>query len=68
MSIRSVAAERGLQWLVAGWKLFLKAPGVWLGITVVLLIAMMLIGSVFASYRDIYGQATSSEPADAALA
>lgn len=45
-SIRAVSAERGLQWLVVGWQLFLKAPGVWLGITIVLLIAMMLIGTV----------------------
>jgi len=45
-SIRSVAAERGWQWLVSGWRLFLKSPGVWLGITIVLLIAMMLIGTV----------------------
>ena len=44
--IRSVAAERGLQWLVDGWLLFLKAPGLWLAITIVLLIAMLLIGTV----------------------
>jgi len=44
--IRSVPVERGLQWLVAGWQLFLKAPGVWLGITIVQLIAMLLIGAV----------------------
>lgn len=45
-ALRSVPADHGLQWLVAGWRLFLKAPGVWLGITVVLLIAMALIGTV----------------------
>lgn len=42
-SVQAVAAERGLQWLVSGWRLFLKAPGVWLGITVVLLVATLLL-------------------------
>jgi len=46
LSIRSVPTEHGWRWLVSGWQLFLKSPGVWLGITVVLLIAMMLIGTV----------------------
>lgn len=46
VSIRSVAAERGWQWVVTGWRFFVMSPGVWLGITVVLLIAMALIGSV----------------------
>jgi len=45
-SIRSVSADRGLQWLVSGWRLFMMSPGVWLGITIVMLIAMMLIGTV----------------------
>ena len=40
---RAVAAERGLQWLVSGWQLFLRAQGVWLGITLVLLVAMALM-------------------------
>lgn len=45
-SIRPVPADHGLQWLVSGWRLFIMSPGVWLGITIVLLIAMMLIGTV----------------------
>lgn len=30
MKIRRVAAGRGWEWLVEGWKLFLKAPGIWI--------------------------------------
>lgn len=45
-AIQTVAAERGLQWLVSGWRLFLGAPGVWLGITVTLLVALALLGMV----------------------
>ncbi len=45
-SIRTVSVERGAQWLGAGWRMFLAAPGVWLGITVVLLLATALISTV----------------------
>jgi len=45
-AIHAVPAERGLQWLVIGWRLFLKAPWVWLGITVALMAAFALIGMV----------------------
>lgn len=45
-SIRSAPAERGLSWLAAGWRLFAKSPRVWLGITIVQLVAMMLIATV----------------------
>ena len=44
--IRAVAIERGLAWLGAGWRMFLAAPGVWLGITLVLLLATALISTV----------------------
>jgi len=30
VKIRRVAAGRGWEWLVEGWKLFLKAPGIWI--------------------------------------
>ncbi len=42
--IHSVRAGRGQQWLVIGWRLFRKAPWVWLGFTVVLMAAFTLIG------------------------
>lgn len=45
-SIKVAPTERGLQWLICGWQLFLKAPGVWLGMTVVVLVASALISSV----------------------
>lgn len=44
--IRTVAVEHGVSWLGAGWRLFLAAPGVWLGITIVLLLATALISTV----------------------
>lgn len=44
--IRTVAIERGVSWLGAGWRMFLAAPGVWLGITIVLLLATALISAV----------------------
>lgn len=44
--IRTVTIERGVSWLGAGWRLFLQAPGVWLGITIVLLLATALISAV----------------------
>ncbi|MDD5175919.1 MAG: BPSS1780 family membrane protein [Sterolibacterium sp.] len=45
-NVHAVPAERGLQWLVSGWRLFLREPGVWLGIAVVMLVAIGLIGIV----------------------
>lgn len=30
MKVRRVAAGRGWEWLVEGWKLFFKAPGMWI--------------------------------------
>lgn len=45
-AILAVPAERGLQWLGIGWRLFLKAPWMWLGISVVLMGAFVLIGIV----------------------
>ena len=50
-AIQTVSAGRGLQWLVSGWRLFLGAPAVWLGITVALLVATTLISMV-----PIFGQ------------
>ena len=60
---RGVAAGRGWDWIVAGWELFKKQPGVWIGLVVVALIifvvlaiipfigslAMAIIGPVFAA-------------------
>jgi uncharacterized membrane protein len=51
MKARRVAAGQGWQWLVEGWGLFLKAPGIWiitlviyLGISVLLSLIPMLGG------------------------
>lgn len=35
---RTVGAGRGWDWIAQGWELFKKAPGVWIGILVVLLL------------------------------
>ena len=58
---RGVAAARGWDWIVEGWNLFKKQPGMWIGLIVVALIlffvmaiipfigslAMMVLGPVF---------------------
>lgn len=40
---RSVGAERALQWLAEGWRLFRAAPAVWIAITVVLGVGNLLL-------------------------
>ena len=59
---RGVAAGRGWDWIVSGWELFKKQPGMWIGIVVVAMIlffvmalipfigslASMVLGPVFA--------------------
>jgi uncharacterized membrane protein len=59
---RGVAAGRGWDWIVAGWEVFKKQPGMWIGIVVVAMIlffvmalipfvgslASMILGPVFA--------------------
>jgi uncharacterized membrane protein len=59
---RGVAAGRGWDWIVSGWALFKKQPGMWIGIVVVAMIlffvmalipflgslATMVLGPVFA--------------------
>ena len=59
---RAVAAGRGWDWIVSGWELFKKQPGMWIGIMVVAMIlffvmafiplvgslASMVLGPVFA--------------------
>jgi uncharacterized membrane protein len=58
---RGVAAGRGWDWIVGGWNLFKKQPGMWIGLIVVALVlffvmaiipfigslAMMVLGPVF---------------------
>ncbi|HEV7476586.1 MAG TPA: BPSS1780 family membrane protein [Burkholderiales bacterium] len=60
---RGVAAGRGWDWIVSGWELFKKQPGIWIGLVVVALIifvvlaiipfigslAMAVLGPVFAA-------------------
>lgn len=59
---RGVAAGRGWDWIVSGWELFKKQPGMWIGLVVVAMIlfivmaliplvgslASMVLGPVFA--------------------
>ena len=32
---RTVPAENGWKWIVAGWNLFTRAPGIWIAIMVI---------------------------------
>jgi len=52
---RAVAAGNGFDWLKQGWALFVVNPGVWIAITIVLLVVMLglmivpLVGSLAAN-------------------
>ncbi len=43
---RSLAAGRGAAWWGEGWRIFLAAPALWIGLVLVLLIAMFAMGMV----------------------
>lgn len=43
---RSVDIGRGLQWLLSGWELFVKAPGVWVAISVLVMVIVALLSVV----------------------
>lgn len=46
MESRSVAAAHGWAWIVAGTRLFLRSPAQWVGVLVVLFIAMKMLNYV----------------------
>lgn len=43
---RSVEAGRGVEWLKAGWQLFLKNPGMWIAIAVVWIIIFVVLSMI----------------------
>lgn len=43
---RSVDGGRGLAWLSEGWAMFKQAPGVWIAITVLAVIAFIVLGLI----------------------
>ncbi len=43
---RAVQAGRGLEWIRLGWQLFVKNPGVWIAITVILLVILIVLGFI----------------------
>lgn len=43
---RSLAASRGAAWWGEGWRIFLAAPALWIGLMLVLMIAMVAMGMV----------------------
>lgn len=43
---RSVDAGRSVEWFKAGWDLFLENPGVWIANTVIMLVAVLLLGMI----------------------
>ena len=43
---RSVDAGRSVEWFKAGWNLFLKNPGVWIAISVIMLVVVFVLSMV----------------------
>lgn len=43
---RSVGAGQGWTWIADGFDLFKKQPGIWIAITVVLLVILLVVGSI----------------------
>lgn len=43
---RNVDAGRGLEWLKQGWQLFVKNPGVWIAIAVILLVIVIVLSMI----------------------
>ena len=43
---RGVAAERGWEWIAAGWNLFKKQPGMWIALTLVALVIFVILAII----------------------
>lgn len=43
---RTVSIERGAAWFAEGWRLFMKSPGLLIGMTVVLVLIMLLLNFI----------------------
>lgn len=43
---RSVDAGRSVEWFKAGWELFLKNPGVWIAIAVIMLVVLFALSMI----------------------
>lgn len=43
---RRVAAGSGINWLSGGWALFRQAPGVWIGITVIMMLIVIVLSLI----------------------
>lgn len=43
---RSVDASRGIEWLKQGWQIFVKNPGVWIAITVIMMVIYVVLGMI----------------------
>lgn len=43
---RNVPAGNGVNWLGSGWEMFKKAPGPWIGLTVVYIIMLVVLGMI----------------------
>ena len=43
---RTVDAGRGIEWLKQGWQLFVKNPGIWIAIAVILLVVVVVLSFV----------------------
>lgn len=43
---RTVAAERGWSWIAEGWRMFLRAPGLWIGMILMLAVIFVALNFV----------------------
>jgi uncharacterized membrane protein len=43
---RGVAAGRGWDWIVSGWEIFKKQPGMWIGLVVVGMVIFIVVGII----------------------
>lgn len=43
---RAVNAGDGVEWIKQGWQLFVKNPGIWIAITVILMVIMIVLGFI----------------------
>lgn len=46
LSGRSVNAGDGIEWIKQGWQLFMKNPGVWIAITVIMVVILVVLGVI----------------------
>jgi len=46
MQYRRAAASRGVDWLAGGWRLFIRSPGLWVGLTIIVFAIFLLLSLI----------------------